>query len=190
MGTTYTPAFEKSFLHIIGVEGKFSAHPKDLGGSTKYGITEVTARSYGYKGNMQTMPIEVAKEIYYLRFWKPNGLETIAYFAPHLAERMFDIGVNVGMSRAITWLQMALNAFNVQESRYADIKEDGIWGQQTRNAMESFLTWRGRGGDSALEKAITCLQGHHYIHISRVRPDNEEFVYGWITNRVVFRGSK
>ena len=33
-------------------------------------------------------------------------------------------------------------------------------------------------------KALNCLQGERYIGLAEGRPANEEFVWGWIKNRV------
>lgn len=59
-----TKAFEKAFNHTVGVEGGYSDHPSDRGGKTMFGITEAVARSYGYSGDMRSMPISTAKDIY------------------------------------------------------------------------------------------------------------------------------
>lgn len=46
--------FKKAFEKTIIFEGGYSDHPYDPGGKTKYGITESTARSHGYKGGSYT----------------------------------------------------------------------------------------------------------------------------------------
>lgn len=180
----FTEPFNKAFTTTVGIEGKYSNHPADPGGETKYGITIKVARAWGYLGLMYDLPLEVAKAIYWDLYWRKAGCETIEKTAPTLAPVLFDIAVNTGVSRAVTWLQMSLNALNLQESKYADIVEDGAWGQKTRSAFESFMTWRQAKGELVLVRAVSSMQGHHYITISRNRPDLETFVFGWFLNRI------
>lgn len=184
MALAYSPQFRIALKRTTGYEGGYSNHPKDLGGKTQFGITEDLARTYGYLGNMRDLPWEKAEEIYFLHFWQKIGGDTLAARSQHLANEVFDCAVNTGRARAVCFLQMALNALNLQESKYADITEDGGWGTDTRGAFESFCTWRGREAPEVLLKMVICLKGHHYINISRIRPDNEEFVYGWFKNRI------
>ena len=42
--------FERAFEKLLGHEGGFVDHPKDPGGSTRYGITQRVARANGYEG--------------------------------------------------------------------------------------------------------------------------------------------
>ncbi|MGK3629946.1 glycosyl hydrolase 108 family protein, partial [Acinetobacter sp. A11] len=44
---------------IISREGGYVNHPSDHGHATKFGITEAVARSNGYQGNMQDLPLSV-----------------------------------------------------------------------------------------------------------------------------------
>ena len=43
---------------LIEREGgeKFTDHPSDRGGPTRWGVTEAVARAFGYEGDMRTMP--------------------------------------------------------------------------------------------------------------------------------------
>lgn len=181
----FTPGFDRAFAHTVGLEGAYSNDPKDPGGETKWGITHKTAKAWGYYLPMRDMPLDVAKAIYWDHYWLKIGGTAMEKLAPTLAQILFDIGVNTSNSRAITWLQMSLNALNVQEAKYADIAEDGGWGPKTRGALETFLTWRtGQGGEDVLIKCVSSLQGHHYINISRNKPELETFVFGWFKNRI------
>ncbi|HEE0576381.1 TPA: hypothetical protein R6358_002680, partial [Klebsiella pneumoniae] len=46
---------------IFGKEGGYVDHPSDKGGSTRWGITQTTARAHGYIGDMRNLPRETAK---------------------------------------------------------------------------------------------------------------------------------
>ena len=41
--------FERAFEKLLGHEGGFVDHPKDPGGSTRYGITQRVARANGHR---------------------------------------------------------------------------------------------------------------------------------------------
>lgn len=55
--------FERAFEKLLGHEGGFVDHPKDPGGSTRYGITQRVARANGYEGDMRNFPLAEAKRI-------------------------------------------------------------------------------------------------------------------------------
>lgn len=177
-------AFEKAFNHTVGVEGGYSDHPSDRGGKTMFGITEAVARSYGYSGDMRSMPISIAKDIYSKKYWSKLNLDEIAVMSDELAAKLFDIGVNMGQARAGLFLQTALNAFNQQAKLYPDIVEDGDIGPTTIKTLRSYYTKRGVLGAKVMLRAANCLQGAFYIDISRSRQANEDFTFGWFANRI------
>ena len=169
---------------LIQVEGGYSNNPNDLGGETCWGITVAEARKYGYLGPMQDLPKETARSIYRQRYWYETKFDHVAVHYPEVAVELFDTGVNMGTSKAAEFLQMALNALNNQEKHYADVDEDGSIGPATITALVAYKDKRGVQGQTVLLKALNCLQGARYIEISRSRKKNEDFVYGWLLNRV------
>jgi hypothetical protein len=50
--------------------------------------------------------------------------------------------------------------------------------------LKAYLARRGPGGEVVLLKALNVLQGERYIEIAEKRPAAEDFVYGWLANRV------
>ena len=177
-------AFDEAFEHTVGKEGGYSNHPSDRGGETMWGITIAVARDYGYSGNMKDMPVATAKEIYRKRYWDKANLDEISKMSEELANKLFDIGVNMGIARAGIFLQTTLNAFNQQEKLYPDVLEDGDIGRRTLAALHSFYAKRGILGAKVLLRAVNCLQGAFYIDISRTRKANEDFTFGWFANRI------
>ena len=177
-------AFDRAFEHTVGKEGGYSNHPSDRGGETMWGITIAVAKDYGYTGTMREMPIETAKDIYRKRYWNKANLDEVAKMSDELAQKLFDIAVNMGVARAGIFLQTALNAFNKQETLYADVVEDGDIGRKSLSALHSFYAKRGVTGAKVLLRAINCLQGAFYIEISQTRKANEDFTFGWFANRI------
>jgi len=171
---------------IIAVEGGYVNDPNDSGGETNYGITKAVARKFGYEGDMKNLIREMAYHIYSVRYWDALSLDDIERIAPKIAEEMADTGVNMGVGRAATFLQVALNAFNNKGAYYADIMEDGDIGPGTMRALKSFVAKRGEKGQEVLRDALNCQQGAFYIDLTRRRQKDEAFVYGWFLHRINF----
>ncbi|MES2987658.1 MAG: glycosyl hydrolase 108 family protein [Pseudomonadota bacterium] len=169
---------------LIGREGGYSNHPADKGGPTRWGITEQVARAYGYKGDMQALPRDMAIEIYRQRYWLLPKLDKVADRYPLVARELFDIAVNMGQGVAVTFLQRCLNAFNDSAKHYADVGTDGLLGALSILALDNYRQRRGQEGGEVLLLAIRSLRGARYIDITEARPANEAFTYGWFRRMV------
>lgn len=169
----------------IGKEGKYVNNPNDRGGETIWGITVDTARSNGYTGSMKAMSRDIAFTIYKSQYFIKPGFAAVAEVSETVAEELFDTGVNMGPSVPKVWLQEWLNALNRQGKDYPDIVEDGKIGPGTINALKAFFKVRGKtDGEKILLIALNASQGEKYKQLARGRVQNEEFVFGWLANRV------
>lgn len=177
--------FEKAFEKVVLIEGGYSNHKNDSGGKTRYGITEETARSFGYRGPMIALPLQTAKHIYKKMFWDTLSLDNISVLSPSIADELFDTAVNQGTGKAAEYLQVCLNAFNRQEVDYKDLKVDKQIGRATLLALTKLLEKRGSKGELVLLRSLNCLQGAFYLNLVNKRVKDEDFVFGWILNRVV-----
>ena len=173
----------KTISHILDVEGGYVNDENDSGGETNFGITVAVARKSGYMGEMIDMPQEVAYDIYADRYWNSMMLDDIEKFSALVAAELADTGVNMGISRASTFLQVALNALNYGGKHFADIVEDGDIGLGTLRAMNAYYSKRGPEGMEVLAKALNGQQIAFYIDLTRRRQKDETFLYGWIKNR-------
>jgi len=171
--------------NILKIEGGYTNDSSDSGGETNYGITKRTAISYGYRGSIRNLPKELAFEIYEKKYWDKLKLDKIFKIAPKTAEKMFDIGVNAGTSRAGKWLQTSINALN-HKGRYSSggLVVDGAVGRGTLGAFKAFIKHRGKNGDEVMRRMLNALQGNHYINIALKYPKNKKYTYGWVSNRV------
>lgn len=169
---------------IIRVEGGYVNDPSDNGGETNYGITVKVARENGYLGSMKDMPRQVAYDIYYKQYVVKPGFDKVAAIDMDIAAELVDTGVNMGTKVASEFLQRCLNAFNDGASKYPDVAVDGIIGKASINALDAFLKQRGVLGKGVMLTALNSLQGARYIMLAESRPQNERFVFGWISNRV------
>lgn len=190
-----TEMTKKSIINdIIAVEGGYVDHSSDLGGETNYGITYATANkattkkklvAMGWDGKMRNLTKEMAYVVYEIEYWNRMNLDAIFAISPFLADKLFDQGVNVGVTRSAKWLQRALNAFNRRQKDYKDIIADGGIGNETMKALNAFIAKRGRGpAVTVLLYALVGMQANHYITISEEREANEDFTFGWFMERL------
>lgn len=170
---------------VLHAEGGYVDDPADSGGETNWGITVAVARANGYAGPMRDMPKDVARDIYHEKYVVGPGFAAIASVSPAIAAELVDTGVNMGTSTAGVFLQRVLNALNDGGSNYTDVKVDGSVGPGTMSALRRYLQTRGKHGEVVLLRALNALQGARYIELAEKRPENERFVFGWLTNRVV-----
>lgn len=168
----------------IGKEGGYSNHPSDRGGPTRWGVTQDVARANGYHGDMRHYPREMAVAVYLKKYWTSPGFDRVALVSVPIAEELFDTGVNMGVAWPPLMLQQALNGLNAQGKHYRDIAEDGDIGPATLGALAAFLKRRGSSGVKVMLKALNVLQGARYFAITNARVKNEDFLYGWLANRI------
>lgn len=170
---------------LIAREGGYSNHPADRGGPTMYGITEAVARAYGYTGDMRKLPKATAKEIYKEQYWTDIGFDKVASILPAVGEELFDTGVNMGPKRAAMMLQRALNVLNRGVREYPDLIVDGIIGRASMYALNRFIVKRGaKNANKVLLRLLDAQQAVRYMEIAEAKPSQEEFMYGWVLNRV------
>ena len=166
---------------IIKVEGGYVNDPADSGGETNYGITVRRARSYGYTGAMIDLPRQKAFDIYSDKYWDAVCADQIIELSELICEEVVDTSVNMGPRRASKYLQRALNVLNNRTKLYPDLVADGRIGRKSISALKMYLKYRD---ESALHKALNCLQGAFYITLAERREKDERFVYGWYKNRI------
>jgi lysozyme family protein len=165
-------------------EGGYVDHPDDSGGPTRYGITQETARSFGYKGPMSEFPRAEAEKIYEARYWHSLKLDLIEPISADIAEELADTGINMGTHRAATFLQRSLNVLNAQERYYPDIEVDGWVGRMTVGALKELLRRRQVNGELVMLRMLNSLQGASYVRLAERREKDESFVFGWFLHRV------
>lgn len=187
--------FNEAYDITLKHEGGYVKDPVDVGGETYKGISRRYHPSWegwsiidGYKlrqgfpnSAYKDSNLEIlVKRFYKMYFWDVNLLDK--FTSQNIANEMFDTGVNMGVSRAATFLQRALNVLNNNGTIYVDLVVDGRLGPATLRAMSSCISYRG---DSYLYKVMNILQGMHYIDFMNKSPIQQRFAYGWL-NRVQF----
>lgn len=175
---------DQMLADLVKREGGYVNNPNDRGGPTRYGITQQTAKAFGYTGDMRMLPVEKAQEIYRHQYWVDPHFYDVSLRYERLAEKLFDCGVNMGPKIASRFLQRSLNILNKGASEYPDVPEDGQLGQMSLAALDAYKQHRGDQGEAVLLKAINALQAVRYIEIAEKDPAQETFIFGWLANRV------
>lgn len=178
--------------NILYNEGGYVDNQLDLGGPTNFGITIKQYRSWKNNHNItkeqfRKISKSDAIEFYYEKFFIGPNYNLIANKSKSIAEKIMDMAVNQGPSTASKALQRALNLFNKSHSSnpyYPDLKIDGVIGPSTLNSLQIFLDRRAEDGEHVIIKILNILQGYRYIEITESRIQNEEFIFGWINNRI------
>jgi lysozyme family protein len=174
-----TPDVKAYIDALIQREGPYVNHPADKGGPTTWGLTETTARAYGYTGAMPDLPMTFAGEVYEKRYWHEPRFDELDDIDAQLAVKLFDIGVNYGQAMGVLWLQRALNVLNQEGKLWPDLKRDGRLGTMTFYALKTFLAQRGDAGRQVLHDMIEAQQSVRYIELAEAKASQEEFEYGW-----------
>lgn len=148
-------AIEKTLVN----EGGYTNDPNDTGGATNYGVTLKVLQGRGswadfdHDGDIdatdvQLMSIEDAKQVYRELYWNGDNIDSQA-----IAEKHFDIGVNMGVVTANKLLQKACNV-----SGGWAIATDGKLGPQSIKALN--------GCDEVTLMTVICqLQAEKYWEI-------------------------
>jgi len=172
---------EKIINKIIDIEGGYVDDPSDSGGQTNWGITVKVARKAGYFGPMVDVSRDTAFVIYAEKYWDSVRADDILELSELVAEEVVDTSVNMGPSRAATFLQRSLNVLNDRERLYSDLTVDGSIGNITISRLKTCIAERG---DLVLVKMLNCLQGAFYVELAERREKDERFVFGWFQHRV------
>ena len=160
----FSPAVNK----ILAYEGGYVNDPNDYGGETNFGISK---RSYPDL-DIKKLTREDAMEIYRRDYWSRFQGDRIANQG--VAEELLDSAVNMGWSRAVKFLQEAMNILTGSE-----LLVDGLAGPKTIEAANSYRF------PSALVKVLNGLQFERYREIVQKDPTQRKFFRNWLA-RVEF----
>ncbi len=161
--------FELAVDKILQHEGHFVNHPADPGGATKYGISQ---RFLSHLLNRQITIEEIknltkkdAIQLYKAHWWDRYHYNAI--IDQSIATKILDLAINIGPFYAHRLLQHA--CWSINGELIAGLKDDGIIGSLTINAVNSF--------NPALLLASLQNEAAKYYH-SLNQPSFEK---GWLT---------
>jgi len=184
--------FSRALARTLAYEGGWVHDPNDAGGETWYGVTRRDHPSWpgwqtidrlrqeqaeSFPACLNRMPELQAQlaSLYRARYW--DAIRGYDITEQAVADELFDSAVNLGVINAGLLLQRSLNCLNADETRYADVAEDGNVGPQTLTALALCV----RQGDATLlVKLMNHLQGARYADLMRHNKRLERFARGWL----------
>jgi lysozyme family protein len=160
-------AFDASLPFVLRWEGGFVDHPDDPGGATNRGITQGVYDAWRVRRGLAPRSVRQIEDdevegIYETGYWIPPSCDLL----PRQLDLLhFDTAVNMGVQRAVRFLQGAVGC-----------PVDGDFGPLTKGAVA--------GCDVTATKAGYCEQREaYYRRLVAVKPRFSEFLQGWL-NRV------
>lgn len=171
-----TSDFQEAVHITLKNEGGFSDNREDHGGVTKYGISFRFLIDNGIDINkdglingkdIQDLTLDEAISIYKTQFWDKFNMGLIQN--QKVADKVFDLSVNIGSYEAIKLLQESIN----EHLFLFGIKEDGILGPKTLQFLN--------GIDSNLVlgtyKDLACS---FYEDLVKKNPTQKIFLKDWL----------
>jgi lysozyme family protein len=164
--------FKTAFLFTLQHEdatrsGKVTV---DAGGRTRFGIAERFHPDL--PGEFFTGPAEdalaEAEKIEEREYWDAMRLSEVE--SQNVSNKLFDMGVNMGVRQAAVYAQRAANSLLVTEAR---LVEDGEIGAKTLAAINSV-------DPVAFYRALCGLSATHYRHVAAVNPAQAVNLAGWL----------
>lgn len=179
------PDISLAISNTLDNEGdELTHHKNDLGGLTKYGVTEDLARSLGYEGEMKDLTMAQAMLIGAFEFWfRPRLSEINKAISKEFAKEIYDASYLCGHAKIIEYVQRFLNLMNRQQVDWPDLEVDGIYGSKTLGVL---IKAKEKRGVPLLMKNLHGCIYHHFFTISEAREKNEDFFNGWVDHRINF----
>ncbi len=184
--------FIQAYTITCANEGGYVFDPDDVGGETYRGVSRRyhpswhgwqiidrikqehpdTLRSRLDENlKLQEQVQQFYKDFYWDRFWGDSIPDQ------RIANELFDTSVNLGVRRAVKYLQIGLNLLNRNEQNYPDIGVDSLFGPGTLRTLKAYLRNDPPG---PLLKIMNTLQGMHYITYMEKNPRQEKYARGWL----------
>ena len=170
-------------------EGGYSNDPDDWGGETYRGISRrfhpdwpgwvIIDAAKMRDANIAKLNGEIdsyVRSFYRTNYWNAFAGDDVQHLSLALAIELLDTAINLGVLRAVTFLQVGLNLLNRNQVIYQDLVEDGQIGPNTLHALEVLLSLENV---STLLKILNVLQGSHYINFMRKSQKQEKYARGW-----------
>jgi len=188
--------FGVSYLRTLGHEGGYSNLYADRGGETWRGIARVIwpmwdgwvmvdqekaqggefEKRLACRGDLDAK----VRAFYQSNFWSQHSLMLLPQ---SIADKVFDIGVNCGLSVAGKVVQNMLNFGNRDQRDYPDLVVDGHMGPVTAKALNKLVELRG---ERLVGGALVCEHYRTYREIVVKDPSQELHWWGWLKRNLSY----
>jgi len=168
--------FLTALSFVLDHEGRVDENvPGDPGGATHWGVTQADYNQYRREHGLPILSVFKATEgevdaLYAAHYWAPIHGDTLPY---PLALALFDSAVNVGLGRAVVWLQQTLG-----------IEADGAFGPTTLAAAQNYIA---KHGAVPLASAILTRRDAYYNTIGAPGKSLHKFLGGWLNRTADLR---
>lgn len=146
----------------------------DAGGRTRFGIAEKFHPDLPeeFFTGLAEDALAEAEKIEEHEYWDSMRLADVDN--QNVANKLFDMGVNMGVRQAAIYAQRAANALLIVDAR---VVEDGELGQKTLAAINA-------ADPIAYYQALCELSVAHYRHVVAVNPAQAVNLQGWLTRAI------
>ena len=161
-------SFDVALEKLLQKEGGWCNVPGDKGGETYCGISSRSWPAWDGWSIIAKAKIHTSYE---------------NLMPQALADEMLEQAVNLGILRAVMFLQKACNALNFRQGQvlFKDLAIDGVMGAKTLAALESVLT------SHSASDVLHCLnlqQGNYYLALAAANPVQRKFLAGWLKRTI------
>ena len=186
--------FKEAFDKTIGHEGGWNHRASDRGGETYKGIArryhaeskvwryiDLAKQSENFPKNINHRRLEkYVEDFYRTEFWNP--IKGFLIPDQDIANMVFDVAVNGGVTRASKYFQQILNVLNRRGLDYPDLKVDGILGPKSITTLKLYLYRRDR---LVFLVFYGAKMVNHWLDFAKDNEDQEESINGignrWVT---------
>ncbi len=168
--------FQLAFQRTLRFEDD-PRHPgkvtQDAGGRTRFGIAQKFHPDL--PDTFFTGPaadaLAQAERMYQQEYWDRMRLAAIAN--QDVANKLFDMAVNMGVHQAGVYAQRAVNAL-LPQSAAVRLAEDGVLGEKSVAAISAL-------SPALFYETLRDLSAAHYRHIAAMNPAQAVNLSGWLT---------
>jgi lysozyme family protein len=157
-------AFDAALPFVLRWEGGFVDHPKDPGGRTNKGVTQRVYTAWRARRGLPHQDVRhitdaEVKAIYESDYWLPPRCDQLP---ARLDLVQFDTAVNMGVGRAVRFLQASVGC-----------QVDGAFGPSTAKGAAECDLW------TALTAYCDAREAY-YRRLAERRPELAVFLRGWL----------
>lgn len=168
---TSSPSFASALPFVLRWEGGYVNHPADPGGATNKGVTQKVYSAWLQQqgradASVRDLSDEDMAAIYEANYWRAAHCQELP---PLLDQVQFDTAVNMGVGRAVRFLQEAVGA-----------EVDGGFGNGTRRCVA-----QAQPGE-ALQRYL-AIREKFYRSLVASKPDLGVFLKGWLNRLEALR---